>query len=409
MIEPRAVKAVSRRARNGIFICIALCADARPSIAGICSKSGAEQFSWSVSYQADLLRNTDGGAATGSAYLDDAYGGIRWNQSDWSATCPRISAGMRYNNGHSFSGDVVGDLQGVSSIEAVHGARLYDLWLEVPFLDRRGSVRAGLQDLNTEFNWIHSAGTFVHSSFGIGPEFGLSGVNGPAIFPMTALMARLQWYFTPKWRVRAVVADGVPGRHGDPSRYGFHLSSDEGALVTLELASRLEADRGKFAIGAWAYTAEADRFDAAMMGTAQSTGNDGFYLDLESNAFPGPARSTGRVFLRAGLADERFNSVDANIGAGVVLEYPVADSGVQKLGFGATYARLGRPYRTATEEAGVMTTSHETALELTYERPVAPWLTLQPDLQYVFNPGGVEPRKNAFVIALRFKAGLAGE
>ena len=32
--------------------------------------------------------------------------------------------------------------------------------------------------------------------------------------------------------------------------------------------------------------------------------------------------------------------------------------------------------------------SSETYLELTYQYQVTPWLQLQPDIQYVFNPGG---------------------
>jgi porin len=32
--------------------------------------------------------------------------------------------------------------------------------------------------------------------------------------------------------------------------------------------------------------------------------------------------------------------------------------------------------------------SSETFLEVTYQYAVAPWLMLQPDFQYVFNPGG---------------------
>jgi porin len=34
------------------------------------------------------------------------------------------------------------------------------------------------------------------------------------------------------------------------------------------------------------------------------------------------------------------------------------------------------------------TRSSETFLEVTYQYAVAPWLQLQPDFQYVFNPGG---------------------
>ena len=45
---------------------------------------------------------------------------------------------------------------------------------------------------------------------------------------------------------------------------------------------------------------------------------------------------------------------------------------------------------------------HETILELSYQAVVNSWLTLQPDLQYVFNPGAVGHQQNAVVAGLRF-------
>jgi porin len=52
--------------------------------------------------------------------------------------------------------------------------------------------------------------------------------------------------------------------------------------------------------------------------------------------------------------------------------------------------------------------SNETVLEATYQAPLTNWLTLQPDLQVVFNPGvgipgnfGSTPLKNAVVIGMR--------
>jgi porin len=55
----------------------------------------------------------------------------------------------------------------------------------------------------------------------------------------------------------------------------------------------------------------------------------------------------------------------------------------------AYYGAFSRNLRGQTEEA---------VLELTYTLAVAPWLTVQPDLQYIVNPGGRSSVKNALVI-----------
>jgi porin len=36
----------------------------------------------------------------------------------------------------------------------------------------------------------------------------------------------------------------------------------------------------------------------------------------------------------------------------------------------------------------------ETVLELNYLAQVTPWLTVQPDIQYIVNPGGLVPNPN---------------
>ncbi|MGL5837021.1 MAG: carbohydrate porin, partial [Sphingorhabdus sp.] len=43
----------------------------------------------------------------------------------------------------------------------------------------------------------------------------------------------------------------------------------------------------------------------------------------------------------------------------------------------------------------------EVAFELTYRAPVTDWLTLQPDAQYVLNPGATPGIRNALIFALR--------
>jgi porin len=49
----------------------------------------------------------------------------------------------------------------------------------------------------------------------------------------------------------------------------------------------------------------------------------------------------------------------------------------------------------------------ETAIEWSYEMPLAGWLTLQPNLQYIVNPGGDSSIDDAVVAGLRFAVGYA--
>jgi porin len=45
----------------------------------------------------------------------------------------------------------------------------------------------------------------------------------------------------------------------------------------------------------------------------------------------------------------------------------------------------------------------ETAIELSYARKLLPGLIVQPDLQYVINPGWEPARRDALVAGVRFR------
>jgi porin len=49
----------------------------------------------------------------------------------------------------------------------------------------------------------------------------------------------------------------------------------------------------------------------------------------------------------------------------------------------------------------------ETTVEITYRAPVTDWLTLQPDLQYVRQPGFDPGLEDAWVIGLRLEFSAA--
>ena len=49
--------------------------------------------------------------------------------------------------------------------------------------------------------------------------------------------------------------------------------------------------------------------------------------------------------------------------------------------------------------------AREVVIETAYNAVLTEWLSVQPDLQYVMNPGGDAKFKNAIVVGLRVKIG----
>ena len=72
------------------------------------------------------------------------------------------------------------------------------------------------------------------------------------------------------------------------------------------------------------------------------------------------------------------------------------------LGLGALYTRFSADFVQANRVAGTAVTSQETIVELTYQAVIAPFLTLQPDLQLVFDAN--QTGRNAVVFGVRLVA-----
>ena len=356
-------------------------------------------------YTADFWRNAHGGIAAGGSYLDavDVLATLDAGRAfGWDGVT--LHGHLQYNNGAAFSGRWVGDSQSVTNIEGVDTLRLYELWAEFDFgAIESGSVRVGFYDLNSEFDSIDTAGLFINSSHGIGPELAQSGANGPSIFPVTTLALRLQgkagaWY----WRAAAL--DGAPGDRDHPERSGLHLSSSEGALLVGEVGREAGLFR-KIAIGAWSYSADFDALaevDGTTGDPVRRRGNAGLYALADATLW---SRGASRIdgYLRLGAASDRFNVVARYVGAGFVLSgFSVARPDDQ-WGLSIAMAGTGQDSRRAADSAGTPIDRAETAIEMTYRAPLTDWLTLQPDIQYVINPGADRSLEDALILGLRFE------
>jgi porin len=72
-----------------------------------------------------------------------------------------------------------------------------------------------------------------------------------------------------------------------------------------------------------------------------------------------------------------------------------------KVGFGIIYSDNGSAFSEANEDAGGPGLGGETTLEVDYQYNPAPWLSIQPDIQYIIDPGGNDDRQNILVLGLR--------
>ena len=316
-----------------------------------------------------------------------------------------------------------GDAQGISSLAGPHRFKFYEAWLQYNFDQSRLSALGGLYNLNSEFYRLQSAGLFLNSSFGIGPEFGQSGVEGPSIFPFTALGARFAYKPAPNIVLRAAVLDGIPVDR--PQAATGLFESHDGVLLVAEAAfldrppkeamppdPRFRIGRAsgqppydnKLALGAWHYTTTLD--DLSNVGAdgrpLQHHGSSGAYAIADHLLFQSETDSAERVsvFLQAGLGDGRVDRFGAYLGAGIAATALLPGRDNDQAGFGAALARNGTHYRAAQQQRNTPATKSEIALETTYLAQLTDCLALQPDVQYVIDPNTNPALGNALVLQL---------
>jgi porin len=379
-----------------------------------------------VIYDGAVFSNLGGGGRNGTTYSSNLHvqvdidGDKLFGLKDTIAYLDALS--LLGGNPSNF----VGDAQGVSSISAPNGTRLYEAWVQKNSPGNHVSVLGGLYDLNTEFYRLQSSSLFFNASFGIGPEFAQTGIAGPSIFPSTSVGARLAIKPVEGVVLRMALLDGAPVDRPDGSRRIF--APGDGALIVTEAAfldrarestrpatGRMRLGRNamlgeydsKLAFGAWHYTKNfSDLSDTDIDGEPiQHRGSSGFYAVADRVLYRSTEGPRTRVngFIEAGLGDEHVNRFGSYIGTGLTAAGLLAGRPNDEAGIGVAYARNGSHFMASQRGVNAPLTAAETAIELTYLAQLNTWLAVQPDLQYVIHPNTTTAISNAWALQMRFE------
>jgi porin len=355
-------------------------------------------------------------------------------------------------HGRNLSADNLETLQTSSGIEADRSTRLWEAWYDQKFLEEdRLDIKIGQQSVDQEFIYSANGAYFLNTMFGwpLVPSEDLPG-GGPA-YPLSDLGFRLRYRPVNAITLLAGVFNGSPSptNLGDPQRAdgsGTSFPLNGGVLAFAEIQYSYPAIGAMvypgegaplghtYRIGLW-YDSEpfADQLtDTAgrPLPAANSTGlpllhhgDYSIYGVVDQMVWRNGRDPNNSVSLFArvmGTPEADRNLVDFSINAGAVLHEPVTNRPDDTLAIGMGFGQLSpqaSAYDRAVAAAAHITDpaayapirSHETYVEVTYQYQVHPWWQLQPDIQYIFNPGGgiansLDPTKrvaNELVLGLR--------
>lgn len=358
--------------------------------------------SFEATYRVDVVGPVQGGLQRRGRVLDDLDLVVDVDLGraiGWSGAT--LHGYLLSNNGQAPNDDA-GTLQGVDNIEVGRqGLRLYELWLQAP-VGAGTTVLAGLYDLNSEFYANDAAGLLIGPAFGIGSELAATGPNGPSIFPSTALALRVNHDFSAGY-VRAAVLNAKAGVPGDPD--GVDLSFGDGALFIAEAGM---TGRARVGVGVWRYGASQDDIrDLTPGGDPVQRTAQGAYLIGEATFIDGGETDrTLSGFVRVGLSDGDTSPFRGGWQAGLLLDHALPGRPDSQVSLGLQQGVLSSKMKANMAAGGVDPASAESGFELTLSDRIAPRLTLQPDLQVIFDPGGDSRAETEVIFGLRLTVDL---
>ncbi len=316
----------------------------------------------------------------------------------------------------------VGALLPTSSAEQnVRGARLFELWYEQVFSDRKFAIRIGQQSADQEFLVSQLAGLFINSVFGFPTLPSLDLPSGGPAYPLATPGIRLK--IIPNDRTAALLGvyngDTAGPGLGDPQRRdasGTAFRLNDGVFVIGEIQYAINAGEhatglpGTYKLGAW-YNSQnfpdqrfrsnhlslADPFTTAAVRFRRNDYSVYAVADQTVWREAGVKDGGVGVFARVMGAPSDRNLIDVYAQGGVDYKGPFAGRGNDTVGLALSYAhisdrttRLDRD-RAAFADLPLPIRHSETLLELTYQAQLAPWWQIQPDFQYIFSPGAGIP------------------
>jgi porin len=359
-------------------------------------------WSTEVTYTADVTGVVSGGAAQAGRFLDNLDIIV---DGDLERLIGMRGAKLHVyllNNNGGEPNAVAGTLQGVDNIEVGdQGARLYEFWIEQDFGEGRGSVLAGLYDVNSEFYSTAASDLLIAPPFGIGSELAATGPNGPSIFPSTALSARLRLGSMDGRYVQVAAVNAEASTLGDVD--GIDADFDHGGLF---LAEAGWTGPLRLAVGGWRYGEEQDDIrDTLLSGDPAASVAQGAYVLAEGQFHETEAGLTARAFLRAGMSDGDTTDFQGGWQAGVRLDHVLASRPDSALSLGLHQGLLSDKARDNFRDAGVDPANAEEGFELTFADTYGRF-TVQPSVQWIHNPGGDRDAESVVVATMRLAVAI---
>lgn len=366
----------------------------------------ARGVTFDFSHTFDVYGNADGG----DRYATEYFGRQRFTADvdleklvDWNGFSFHATGVSQY--GPNYAATRIGLYTTPSSIEGRETSRLGQIWVGWSSPSDRFSIKAGKLDGVAEFGLQEYGSSFMNLelayvtnlTFANGLPFDPAGKPGVVVeYSPFATGAASGLY------VKGGVFAGNDNDAYAHDQHGFNFEVRGPTVVAGEIGYRGEGVKGLPAVLKAGFHQNFGDWTDVRDGSIH---DDNWLVYVNANQTLFNLDETGSRHIDAGatvsVVPEDRNSAELQITAMVRAVGPFAARPRDELGLGVVTSRFSSDWAAASVAAGGPDYDRETTVELSYKAVLRPWLIVQPDLQYVFNPRGIDEADDAFIVGLR--------
>ena len=327
-------------------------------------------------------------------------------------------------HGNSITAANIGSLMPVSNLEATDATRLFEMWFEQHLFNDKVAVRFGQLAADAEFVISEGGGYFLNGTWGWPSITAADLPSGGPAYPLATPGVRVAVNPSEKVGLMVGVYNGDPAppcANPDPQRcndHGLDFELDDDPLLMVEGVYRYNQEGrlpGAVKVGGWNHfgTFEHQRFDSGGALIAV-TGEPGKPLDNDWGLYgiidqliwrvPGSEDPQGvALFARVIGAPEDRNLIDWYFDGGLTFTGFFRNRPGDALAIGFAYTNISNQVTAFDVDFGEpVARNYEALIEICYTFEIKPGWSLQPDFQYIFQPGGnVAGQKDATVVGAR--------
>jgi porin len=356
----------------------------------------------------DLLGDVTGSQEHHAAYFGRFRAGLDLDLKKLIDVDAEFFATGIYQYGRNLSGDYLHTNTLTSSIAGTESLRLDQFWYKQWLFDHKFAITIGQVAAVNEFGATDFFDILFNDELGYAPNtiFSTRQPFSPAGKPGVVLWQDLS-AITPGLYFKTGAFTGYANPYR-PDRDGFDYGDDFRHSVTgaAELGYK---EQNTVYDGVYKIGLDGGSGFYTNPSTRQVYHGDYNIYGIAEKTVYRPMGTDGKLDTKKGLdlllelvgepGDRNALQYEATLGGRYTGLIPSRPD--DKVGFGFIYSANGDSFSDASQNAGGPELVGEATLEADYQFNPAPWLSIQPDVQYIIDPGGVTSRSDILVLGLR--------